>query len=168
MEYALCPANHGDLAAIEAMARHIWHSHYYPDVLSLDEIAFFLRKMYRVAALAKELNAGADYWKLEYDRQFVGFMAYQFLPESNKLRLNKLYVLPDYQRLGIGQFALNQVKSVARQIRATEVYLYVFRKNLSAVNAYQKAGFQIVRAEYTPCEDGYAFDDYVMAYAMES
>ncbi len=157
-------ASEDDLPAIQAMAESIWRSHYFPEVLSEDEIAYFLDRLYSLPALAREMEAGAEYWLLEYAGQTSGFLAYQHEPRQDRLRINKLYILPGFQRRGIGGSALNRVKDLAHGLGVEEVYLYVFRKNRAAIDAYLKQGFAIARAEYSPCDEGYAFDDYVMAY----
>jgi ribosomal protein S18 acetylase RimI-like enzyme len=158
------PANRCDLTTIQTMAEVIWHRHYYPDILSKEAIAYFLERMYTVPALTREMQAGAGYWIIECAGKTAGFFAYQHEPKHNKLRINKLYLWPEFQRLGIGGMALEKAKQAALNLGVDEIYLYVFRKNKAAVRAYQKHGFVIAREEFTPCEGGFAFDDYVMAY----
>lgn len=160
----LLPAIQEDAFEIEAMARAIWYRHYYPEVLSGEEIDYFLKRMYSPSVIKREMAAGVRYHKIAYAAQVVGFLAYHHEAHHAKLRLHKLYVRHEYHGRGIGRFALEQVKQQARELNVQEIYLYVFRKNARALRVYQRAGFVIVQEDYHECGDGYAFDDYVMAY----
>lgn len=158
------PAELNDVEAIAEMADTIARRHYLPDVLTEGELACFAPLAYAPDVVSAQMQAGVRYeWILLSGRR-VGFLAYAERDGGERLNLGKLYLEVSCHGLGIGQAALRRVQSIAEQQGAREVYLYVFRKNHKAVRAYLRAGFVIERAEMTPCDNGFCFDDYVMAY----
>ena len=56
--------------------------------------------------------------------------------------LGFMYVLPEYRRKGINQLVLTALKNWAHSKNVTELRLEVYAENLSAIRAYEKAGFQ--------------------------
>jgi len=163
----LVSAGPEDAEAIAEMALDIWRRHYYPDVLTRDEIEHFWNRMYRPEAIRGEMERGIVYERIELHGKPIGFLAYHHQPEQSRIRLCKLYLLPEHHGQGYGAFALAHVKAVAARLRVREIYLYVFRRNDKAVRAYLRAGFVIVRAEVSEGGDGYYYDDYVMCCTLD-
>jgi diamine N-acetyltransferase len=56
--------------------------------------------------------------------------------------IQRLYVLSDYQRKGIGKALLEKAFSDPRLINARNIYLDVWSKNLEAQNLYRSYGFK--------------------------
>lgn len=161
---AICivPAQIEDAEAIAAMGWDIWQRYYFPQVLSMDAIAYLGRRTCSPAIVREELTRGVIYEWIERSGIRLGFLAWHHLPGQDRMRLNKLYVLPEYHHRGIGALALTHVKAVAAQRGVREIYLYVFKKNRQAIRAYLKAGFTIAWEEITDAGQGYCYDDYVM------
>ena len=72
------------------------------------------------------------------------------------MRLNKLYLLPEYHGRGYGAFAGTR-QGRRRRLCVREIYLYVPEER-KAVRAYRRA-VSSVRAEVTEAGDGYYYDD---------
>ncbi|MGZ8216472.1 GNAT family N-acetyltransferase [Methylomagnum sp.] len=161
------PAAPHDVEAIAAMALDISRRCYLPQVLTETEVEVFWRLAYRPEALRADMARGAVYEWIEAGGRAIGFLAYRVESDGPRLRLGKLYVLPEYQGRGVGAWALARVKAIAGALGVREIYLYVFRRNERAVRAYRRAGFVIARAEVTECEGGFRYDDYVMSYALD-
>ncbi len=157
----LTPARPEEAQAIAAMGWDIWQRCYFPAVLTQDAIAYLWQRNLSPATICKEIAQGVVYEWIEANTR-VGFLAWHHLPEAKRLRLNKLYLLPEYHRRGIGTLALSHVKQLAVQLGVKEIYLYVFKKNQTAIRAYLKAGFVITAEEVTDAGSGYCYDDYVM------
>lgn len=161
------PAELADVEAIGAMADSISRRHYLPDVLSEAELACFGPLAYAPGVLGAQMQAGVRFEWIVLEGRRVGFLAYAERDGGERLNLGKLYLDPSCHGQGIGQVALRRVQAIARQQGVREVYLYVFRKNRRAIRAYLRAGFIIDRAEMTPCDNGFCFDDYVMVYRLD-
>jgi ribosomal protein S18 acetylase RimI-like enzyme len=76
----------------------------------------------------------AAWWVARYDGQVAGYM----LLDGEKL--DHLYVLPTWQRCGIGRKLLNQAKLLA----PNRLALLTFQKNTKARAFYEAQGFRAV------------------------
>ena len=65
---------------------------------------------------------------------------YHLSSHEDKMELDDLYVLPEYQGQGIGT-AIIQKCCLETEL---PVFLYVFKENKSAISLYKKMGFQII------------------------
>ena len=58
--------------------------------------------------------------------------------QEDKWELDDFYILPQYRNQGIGAVVLEQIC----QMIDGPIYLYVFRKNIGAINLYKRFGFE--------------------------
>jgi GNAT superfamily N-acetyltransferase len=91
-----------DAEDIANMALDIWRRHYFPDVLNEDAIAYFWNRMYRPDVIRSEMERGIVYERIMLNGKMIGFLAYHHQPEQARMRLNKLYLLPEYHGRGYG------------------------------------------------------------------
>jgi RimJ/RimL family protein N-acetyltransferase len=63
---------------------------------------------------------------------------------------------------------LQSVTRAALDVGAACIELYVFRRNVRAIQAYQRAGFKVAREELTDLGGGVVYDDFVMAKEIKS
>ena len=159
----LSPATPPDAPTLSAMSWDIWHRHYCPEILSLPEVRHLWGRAYRPESIAAEIERGAVYHWIEYADARTGFVAWRTAAEQSRLWLGKLYVLPELHGIGLGAFALECAECAARSQALSEISLYVFKRNASAIRAYQRAGFRIVAAEVSDAGSGFVYDDYVMS-----
>ncbi len=69
----------------------------------------------------------------------VGFVAPHYDAENHQHRIGGLYVLPEYQGLGIGKQLIQ--KSIETHGRNHDIYLHVVPYNLKTIGFYKKLGF---------------------------
>jgi ribosomal protein S18 acetylase RimI-like enzyme len=107
--------------------------------------AFTLDKMQRdladpkIKLLLIELNGElAGYVKL-VDRPLV-----ECVQQLHAIYLERFYFLKAFQRMGIGQAAMEAVKSLARELGFSAIWLSVWEYNVPAVNFYRKHAFEHV------------------------
>lgn len=150
-----------DIPVIQQLAREIWYA-YYPTIISLEQIAYMLDWMYSSQTIEQEMAEGYQWRLIQQEHEPIGFISYHLERSTQKVKLDKLYILPAFQRKGIGQLALQYVKEQAREMGANEIYLRVNKKNHSAIAAYIKAGFLVERSEKSDIGGGFYMDDYVM------
>lgn len=62
---------------------------------------------------------------------------------ENYVQLEKLYLLPEFQRLGIGSDILEKLTNSARRAR-TPIHLRVLSSNTGALKLYERLGFVVV------------------------
>ncbi|NTS76788.1 GNAT family N-acetyltransferase [Catenovulum sp. SM1970] len=85
-------------------------------------------------------NQTETVWVATIGQQVVGFLSYP-APQNNKLLLNKLYLLPQYAGLGLGQKLMAKFDAIAKDLAVSHLQLYVLDNNEKAIRFYQKHGF---------------------------
>ncbi len=93
----------------------------------------------------------------------MGFAAWYRADEPATSKLDKLYVLVEYQQRGIGRRLIEHVESAARADGAASLILNVNKHNTGAISAYEKCGFSVRVAVVVDIGQGFVMDDYVMA-----
>jgi len=70
----------------------------------------------------------------------VGVVGFDFRPDH--VWLKQLFILPDYQRNGVGSFTVSQIIGIARTAKKA-LRLQTLKSNSGAVKFYQKLGFEL-------------------------
>lgn len=108
------------------------------------------------------MSAGEKIFWVTMGGKRAGFVAYRLNGVNRLMRLSKLYLHPDYWGRGLGGWVLRSVSAAAIGAGAEGMDLFVFRQNLRAIKAYQRAGFSVAREELTDLGGGVIYDDLVM------
>ena len=77
-----------------------------------------------------------DFRVIEYMRKDVGILAID--KKTDYLKLNQLYILPEYQNKGIGSECMLQIMAEANGL---PIKLQVLKSNPKAIRFYKKLGF---------------------------
>jgi diamine N-acetyltransferase len=151
-----------DIPLLRTLAQTIWRA-CYPAIISIEQIEFMLEWMYSEEQIRGEMDRGVAWEIIELGEQGpIGFISYQ-LEADSRVKLNKLYILPDFQRRGIGRHAMSHVLERARSLGGTSVWMQVNKRNHAAVAAYQRAGFAIDKEAVFDIGGGYVMDDFLMS-----
>lgn len=105
----------------------------YEDVASID-----YDKVLQWVRRKIEVQIG-EYQRVLMDDALAGYV--HFHPDGERMELDDLYILPEYQGMGIGTAVVEKCCAETEK----PVYLYVFRRNEGAVRLYQRLGFEIVQ-----------------------
>lgn len=128
-----------DIPAVQTVARVAWE-HTYTKIMKPATRSHFLDEFYNYDALAKALNVyPGGIWVAEQEGKIVGFIQVVPMLDRTGLELSRLYVLPDYQRQGIGQSLLNYVMA---EYPSSSWWALVERDDDSAVEFYKKNNFE--------------------------
>jgi diamine N-acetyltransferase len=154
-----------DIPIIQELAHKIWHR-YYPDIIPVAQIDYMLQMMYGSSVLSKELTSEVIYeLVIEHsaaEKVAIGFLSYQYEKDKSSLKLNKLYLLPEYHGQGIGQLMLSHLKAASKPYKANQIYLTVNKNNDKAIKAYKKFGFALTESIVNDIGNGYVMDDFIM------
>ena len=154
------PLAAADIEAVIELAGVIWR-HHYPGIVSMAQIDYMLAQRYTPDILGAQIDSDAAWWdKAVLGERIVGFAQYEL--HGDAMKLDKLYVHQDFQRLGFGARMLARVEAVARERGARSVELSVNRNNVKAIAAYRKSGYEVARTLVTDIGGGHVMDDYVM------
>ena len=148
--------------ALCALANEIWRAHY-PGIISVAQIEYMLRQRYTPAVIGAELTQHDIGWDvLLLNNVTTGYTSY--FPEGTPctLKIDKLYLHPRAQRLGLGRRLIAHVERVAAACGDKRLMLAVNKRNFSAITAYHRHGFRIVESVTRAIGMGYEMDDYFM------
>lgn len=158
---AIRKATAADIALIRDLAERSW-KHGYRDVLSEAQISFMLSDLYAAEALERSMAHGETFYVISDNHMDYGFTAVK--NEPGKLRIEKLYLIPQAQGRGLGRMLIDYNLALAKQQGLPLVELNVNRKN-EAYNFYLKLGFTVFKEVDIPYHE-FILDDYVMRKAI--
>lgn len=162
----VAPLADGDVETVAALAREIWRAHY-PGIISVAQIEYMLAARYEPQVIRAELARPDVWWyKLVQEQRIVAYAALQPEPGGVALKIDKLYVHPQWQRCGCGSRLIAQAAATARVQGCSELVLAVNRNNAPAIAAYRKYGFTVRDAVVKDIGGGFVMDDYIMAKAI--
>lgn len=156
----------GHFSAIQKLAHEIWHEHY-PGIISAAQIDYMLELGYRVDAML----ADVEQRRIHYDRalcdgELIGFSAYGPGRDSGKLMLHKLYVHVDRRGSGCGRALLEAASRYAATHALRTIVLTVNKQNCSAIDAYERMGFENRGSLVADIGHGFVMDDYRMEFTI--
>jgi diamine N-acetyltransferase len=154
------PATVDDVALLRVMAQRIWRE-CYPGIISTEQIEFMLEWMYSEEQIRREMIEGTVWEVVEDSGAPIGFLSFQ-QEKDGRVKLNKLYLLPEHQGRGHARPLLDRIVARAQALGAREVWMQVNKGNTRAIAAYQKAGFHTAEEAVFDIGRGFVMDDYLM------
>lgn len=156
-------ATKAQLIEVQKIALITWPKTF-SDTLTPSQIDYMMNWMYDLEALKSQVMVKNHVFLLaEEDGKYVGFCSYELnCSNSGKVKIHKIYLLPDVQRKGIGKQLISEVGSIAQKHGYEFIYLNVNRFNLKAIQAYLAMGFYESRREVIDIGNGFVMDDIVM------
>ena len=94
------PIAYNDLEIVSELAYKIWPV-VYKEMISQDQISYMLNWMYARETLQQAHISGDFFYAYYQEEEAVGFI--HLHPNQNTMKLQKIYILPEYQKLGIGK-----------------------------------------------------------------
>ena len=158
------PATEADIPLLRDLAQRIWRE-CYPGIITPEQIEFMLGWMYSEEEIRRQLAAKIPWEIAEHDGEPVGYLSWQ-REDDGRVKISKLYVLPQHQRRGLGRRMLEHICEHARTAGSHAVWLQVNKRNERAIGAYLKAGFHIANEAVFEIGGGFVMDDYLMTCSV--
>ncbi|WP_312422034.1 GNAT family N-acetyltransferase [Epilithonimonas sp.] len=159
-------AEQKDISVIQDLAKKSW-SFAYADILEQDQIDYMLDLMYSEETLNEHFeNPNYQYYLIQEDNQFLGFVGFEFRLEPETTKLHRIYFLKEAQGKGLGKKALKFVVNETEKIGNKRVILTV-NKNNSAKKFYESQGFKIYDEAIFDIGNGYVMDDFLMELLLK-
>ena len=160
--FTIVPNTDNQFTAVRAIAFEVWPITY-GAILTEAQLAYMLEMMYRVAALQEQSTLKQHHFVLIYSNdEAVGFASYEHnVNNSGKTKIHKIYILSSQQGKGTGKALVDYIEQQALAFGDEALFLNVNKYN-SAIQFYQKTGFEIVKEEVIDIGNGFVMDDYVM------
>ena len=155
-----------DLNALAALARVVWQNAY-ADIITQAQIDTMLEQRYNTPRLLGELEATGIWWdKATVNGQMVAFASTLFGATAREMKLDKLYVDPQWQRRGIGGRLLAHLAERALAQGCDTLLLAVNKRNERAIAAYRKYGFSVRDAVCVDIGNDFVMDDFIMVKSL--
>jgi GNAT superfamily N-acetyltransferase len=166
-QVCIAPLAPEDAEAVAALAAKIWWPHY-SGIISAAQIEYMLSQRYDPRVVRAELERDDVWWdKLLVGAKIAGFASCFLIAKAAEMKLDKLYVHPDYQRKGYGGMVIAHVGERARVQGCSRLTLAVNKRNGIAISAYRKHGFQVRAAVEKDIGGGFVMDDYIMEKVLK-
>jgi GNAT superfamily N-acetyltransferase len=151
-----------DIPVIRDLASRIWREHY-PGIITHAQIDYMLERMYAEDVVLNEMKDDRYAYVLVLKGDApVGFFSCIFERPGQAVKISKLYLLPELHSLGIGRRMLRYVKDKALRSGAKKIYLFVNKRNIKAIRAYERFGMVRAAQLVTDIGGGFVMDDYRM------
>lgn len=159
----ISPLIRNDMDTVAALARIVWQDAY-AGIITQAQIDFMLDQRYDTRRLVAELAMPALWWdKATLDGELVAFASSLLTITPGEMKLDKLYVDPARQRLGLGGRLIAHVAQRALAQGCNTLILAVNKRNARAIAAYRKHGFVVRDAVCADIGNDFVMDDFIMS-----
>jgi ribosomal protein S18 acetylase RimI-like enzyme len=133
-----------DAVAIRNIAQRTW-SDTYVGIILPETQERFLGRWYTPAALEEAIGRSESWFYVAVVQgEVIGFA--QFMMRDNgRGELTRIYVLPEWQRQGVGSGLLREGLSALSTHGAEQVFVHVEKGNAKGTRFYERSGFHQVR-----------------------
>jgi ribosomal protein S18 acetylase RimI-like enzyme len=139
------PAVAGDAAGIENVARRTWNSTY-ANIILPENRERLLRRFYSHAALEQAVSQNRSWFFVAAKRQeIIGYAQFLVREEEKAGELSRIYVLPEWHRIGVGGRLLAEGSTVLAREGAERILVAVEKDNFIGRRFYEKKRFHQIR-----------------------
>jgi ribosomal protein S18 acetylase RimI-like enzyme len=154
-----------ELEIVKNLAYLIWPKTY-GHIITSEQMSYMLNWMYSLECLENNFNNNHTYFCISTNGKDIGFMDLEINhPETGNLKIQKIYVLPNYHGKGFGLELMKKARDFASKKLMNSMSLQVNRNNI-AVEFYKKFGFEIIDVQDFDIGNGYFMNDFVMQYKI--
>jgi len=133
-----------DLPAIQQVAWDTWADAYGQFIPETDR-RFFHEAYYALDKLRNLYTSKVvEGCVALVDDEIVGYSKTYWNEQRNEFYITSLYVLPQFQKLGLGKLMLKFGTDTARQYGVDRIWLGVMIDNKPAIDWYERQGFSFV------------------------
>lgn len=148
-----------DFKIISELAAKIWTEHY-TKIIGAAQVEYMVNKFQSITAIENQVEEGFKYYLVYADEIPVGYMS--FIQKENSLFLSKIYVLNSARGKGIGKTMIEFLQQKAVELKLQSISLTVNKNNTTAINAYEKMGFDKIDTLVMDIGNGFVMDDFKM------
>jgi len=152
-------ATKNDIDTIILLAELAWKPTYAP-INSEEQNNYMFNIWYSKIGIENQMNEGQKFWLMKFEDNYCGYASYTQINNFH-YTLNKIYILPNLQGLGLGKKFLQFIEENLKLKNAKELLLNVNRNN-SAISFYKACGYTIIESVDIPLGE-YWMNDFVMS-----
>lgn len=133
--------NRNHFEQVYEILKESWHNTF-SSFIPEEDLTLYLNQTYNTKKLDELFtDENVFCFVAEVDYSAVGWLKLTIDENDNKFYLSSLYVLPEYQKLKIGERLLGIAFLAAKEKGFSEIWIGVMEKNIIALRWYEKAGF---------------------------
>ena len=160
------PALSSDVDAI-ARTHVLGWQHAYAGMITQKQIDYMLAQRYNAPHLLTELSQPGLWWdQALVTGERVGFSSCYLTDTPGEIKLDKVYVHPDWQRAGVGGALIERVVGRGRAACCDTLVLAVNKQNVRAIAAYERKGFSVRESVCVNIGGGFVMDDFIMSRSI--
>ncbi len=113
-----------------------------------EDMQLYLTENFSTEKLTAELaNNNAQFYFATLDNEVIGYLKVNFgasqteLKDESAIEIERIYVRKDFHGKGAGQLLYEKALQIAKQVKATYVWIGVWEDNQRAIRFYKKNGF---------------------------
>jgi len=167
----ILPAGTEDLPALVEAGRQTFHETFH-NTISEENLAQYLDDSFDPNGILEELSHPESFFYLaRVNGEVAGYLkvntgeAQTEPQDQTALEVERIYVKKEWHGKSVGQALMDHALEIARDKKATYVWLGVWPKNYRAVRFYQKYGFEVFDT-HTFHTGGEYQTDYLMKLPM--
>jgi len=155
-------ANLKDCPAIQEVAKVAFPATY-KDILTPEQLDYMMEWMYSTENLYKQMEQEGHIYHIAYHgNKPVGYVSVQS-QGKDLFHLQKIYVLPSCQGLGLGKVLFEQAIKTIKAIHPSPCVMELnVNRNNKALFFYEKMGMRKAREGDFPIGNGFYMNDYIM------
>lgn len=128
-----------DIRGVQAVAKASWESTY-DKIIPSDVQERFLQSAYNEGMMLKRMEISSLY-VAETNEEIIGFANFSAVKQNGDSELGAIYLLPEYQGVGIGTALLQQ--GLQNLDGAKVLFISVEKENAVGIDFYLARGFQM-------------------------
>lgn len=138
----------------------------YKDILSTEQLQYMMNWMYSKENLQKQYSEGHVFFIAHEGDKAIGYVSVQPEDKNNEFQiyhLQKIYLLPEFQKKGYGKKMFNHIVQYiySLSIAPFTIKLNVNRNN-PAIHFYEHLGMKRISEGDFPIGEGFYMNDYIM------
>lgn len=121
----------------------------FADFNTKENLATYYQLAFSIPALIKQIeNPNSTFNMVYVDNQLAAYTKVNIgesqteIKAPDGLEVERLYIYPNYQNFGLGEFLLNQIKERALSLNKKYMWLGVWENNHRAIKFYRNFGFE--------------------------
>ncbi len=145
-EFPIRPWSEKDFTDVRKLLSITWFETY--KFIPENDLLNYLNNFYSFEKL-EELyrNKNAYCFSVEFENQLIGWMKLIDNKSEGKFYVSSLYILPNFQGLGIGKKLMLLAEQKAAELGHNDLWIGVMEKNLPTLKWYKKLGFIFIKEE---------------------
>ena len=160
--FVIKQATTADIPLINKLAWNVFPETY-KNILSHEQIEYMMDWMYSIENLHKQMEEEGHIYYIAYEEcEAAGYVSIQPL-DKDLFELQKIYVLPYYQKSHLGRQLFEQAVNAIRELHPEPCLMELrVNRNNRALGFYEHMGMRKLREDDFHIGNGFYMNDYIM------